>query len=172
MIRNFVLSMAFVLAVTAASAKEEKLNDAQIAHVAYTADQIDINAGKLALTKTHDMTVRDFANEMIRDHTAVNDQALALVKKLGVTPEPNPVSKSLTENADKKRAELEKLSGPAFDKAYIDNEVAYHKAVNGALEMTLIPEAKNPELKQLLETGLKLFQQHQQHAEHIAETLH
>ena len=172
MIGKFAVSMAFALAVTGAAAKEEELNDAQIAHIAYTAGQIDISAGKLALAKSKDMAVRGFADEMVRDHTAVNDKALALVKKLGVTPEDNPVSKSLTEGADKKKAELEKLNGAAFDKAYIDNEVAYHKTVNGALSKTLIPDSKNAELKQLLQSGLKLFEEHQHHAEMLAKNEH
>jgi putative membrane protein len=98
----------------------------------------------------------------------VNDQALAMVKKLGITPEDNPTSQALTKQAADKRAELAKLSGAAFDKAYIDNEVAYHKTVNSALQSTLIPVATNPELKDLLSTGLKIFQGHEQHAEHVA----
>jgi putative membrane protein len=105
---------------------------------------------------------------MVRDHTAVNKQALALVKKLNVKPEDNDISRALTKQAAAKRAELAKLSGTAFDKAYVDNEVAYHKTVNGALESTLIPAENNSELKSLLQTGLKLFQGHQQHAEHVA----
>ena len=172
MIQRLAVVLALALAVTPAGAKEEKLNDAQIAHIAYTAGQIDVSAGNLALAKSHDNMVREFAQEMVRDHTAVNDKALALVKKLGVTPEANPVSTSLTDAADKKRAELNKLDGAAFDHAYIENEVAYHKTVNGALYKTLIPDASNPELKQLLQTGLKLFQQHQQHAEHLAMSMH
>ena len=111
------------------------------------------------------------AKDMERDHKAVNDQALALVKKLKVTPEDNDTSKTLTKQAADKRAELAKLSGEAFDKAYVDNEVAYHKTVNGALENTLIPSASNPELKDLLTTGLKIFQGHEQHAEHVAAAL-
>ncbi len=116
--------------------------------------------------------MRAFANDMVRDHKAVNDQALALVKKLNVTPEDNETSKGLVKQADEKRAELAKLSGPAFDKAYVDNEVAYHKTVNQALKATLIPSANNSELKSLLETGLKIFQGHEQHAEHLASTIH
>ena len=100
----------------------------------------------------------------------MNDQALALVKKLGVTPEPehNDTSKALSKQAADKRAELASLSGAAFDKGYIDNEVAYRKTVNGALQNTLIPSASNPELKDLLTTGLKIFQGHEQHADHVA----
>ena len=172
MIAKFAVYMALALVVTGAAAKEEKLNDAQITHIAYTAGNIDITAAKLALSKSHELAVRGFADEMVRDHTAVNDKALALVKKLGVTPEDNPVSKSLTEGAEKKKAELDKLNGAAFDKAYVENEVAYHKTVNGALSKTLIPESKNPELKGLLQTGLKLFEEHQHHAEMLAKDVH
>jgi putative membrane protein len=174
MMRKLAASAIFALAIgSAAFAKEEtKLNDAQIAHIAYTAGEIDIAAGKQALAKSQDAMVRAFADQMVRDHTAVNDQALALVKKLGVTPEANPTSTALSDAAAKKLAEDAKLSGRAYDKAYIDNEVAYHKTVNGALSNTLIPDAKNMELKQLLETGLKLFREHQEHAEHLAASFH
>ena len=155
----------------AAVAEDAKPNDAQIAHIAYTADQIDINAAKLALQKSKNKEVRDFAENMVRDHTAVNDQALALVKKLKVTPQDNDTSKALVKQADAKQAELKKLGGAAFDKAYADNEVAYHKAVDNALETVLIPNASNTELKDLLTTGLKIFQGHEQHAEQVAQSL-
>ena len=145
--------------------------DPQIAHIAYTAGQIDIMAGKQALSKSHNKDVTGFAEEMVRDHEAVNKQALALLDKLKVKPEDNATSKSLADAAAKKREELSKLSGPAFDKAYAENEVAYHQTVNGALEKTLIPDAQNPELKSLLETGLKLFKQHEQHAETLVSEL-
>jgi putative membrane protein len=145
-----------------------KLTDPQIAHVAYTAGQIDIQAAQQALKKSKNKDVRAFAQDMARDHKAVNDKALALVKKLKVTPEDNATSQSLSKQATDKRAELAKLNGTAFDKAYIDNEVAYHKTVNDALQNTLIPGASNPELKDLLTTGLKIFQGHQQHAEQVA----
>src|SRR5690349_20539936 len=105
---------------------------------------------------------------MVRDHKAVNEQALALVKKLNVTPQDNDTSKALTKAANDQKAELATLDGAAFDMAYIANEDAFHKTVNGALQSTLLPSASNGELKSLLETGLKLFQGHQQHAEHIA----
>ena len=148
-----------------------KPTDPQIAHIAYTAGQLDIAAAKQALKKSKNKEVRAFANDMVRDHTAVNKQALALVKKLKVTPEDNDTSRALTKQADAKRAELAKLKGKAFDKAYVDNEVAYHKTVNSALENTLIPSANNAELKSLLQTGLKIFQGHEQHAEHVAAEL-
>jgi putative membrane protein len=157
-----------VLATGSAWAQGSKLNDAQIAHIAYTADQIDIQAGQQALEKSNNNEVRAFAQDMVRDHTAVNEKALALVKKLNVTPEDNNTSQALSKQATDKRAELAKLNGGAFDKAYINNEVTYHKTVNDALQNTLIPGASNSELKNLLTTGLKIFQGHQQHAEQVA----
>ena len=162
---------ALLLSSATVLAQGAKLTDPQIAHIAYTAGQIDIEAAQLALNKSKNKDVREFATDMERDHKAVNDKALALVKKLNVTPQDNDTSKALSKQAADKRAELAKLNGTAFDKAYIDNEVAYHKTVNSALQNTLIPSASNPELKDLLNTGLKIFQGHQQHAEHVAAEL-
>ena len=148
-----------------------KPTDPQIAHIAYTAGSIDVEAGKLALEKSQDNDVRAFAQRMIGDHTAVNDQALALVKKLNVTPEDNATSQSLTKQAETARKKLAGLTGAAFDKAYVDNEVAFHKTVNSALSTTLIPDAQNSELKSLLQNGLKVFQAHLEHAERLAQQL-
>ena len=171
MIRHLLIAAALTAAAPAAYAQAAKPNDAQIAHIANTAGLIDVAAGKQALAKSHDKAVLAFASEMVRDHTAVNDKALALVKKLKVTPQANPTSAALSQAADAKRKALADLSGAAFDKAYVANEVAYHKTVNGALRDTLIPDAQNPELKSLLQTGLKLFEEHQMHAEHLAGEL-
>jgi putative membrane protein len=162
---------ALAVSTVAASAQGTKPNDAQIAHIAYTAGQIDIKAAELALEKSRNKEVRAFAEDMVRDHKAVNDKALALVKKLNVTPQDNDTSKALTQHADEKEASLRKLNGAAFDKAYAENEVGFHKTVNGALDTTLIPSASDPELKDLLRTGLKIFQGHEQHAEHVAQVL-
>ena len=163
-----VVALAMSLASGAAFAQGAKPTDPQIAHIAYTAGQIDITAAKQAIAKSKNKKVVDFAQDMVRDHEAVNKQALDLLKKLNVTPEDNDTSRSLQKQAADKQAELAKLNGDAYDKAYIANEVAYHKTVNGALETQLIPSASNPELKSLLQTGLKIFKGHQQHAEQVA----
>ncbi|MBN9555194.1 MAG: DUF4142 domain-containing protein [Alphaproteobacteria bacterium] len=168
MMLNRLIFAALLLAPGAALAQGQKPNDAQIAHIAYTAGVLDINAAKQALAKSGNAEVKAFASEMVRDHQAVNDKALALVKKLNVTPEDNATSQALSKAAAAKLAELGKLSGAAYDRAYVANEVAYHKTVNGALKDTLIPDSQNPELKSLLQTGLSLFTAHQQHAEHLA----
>jgi putative membrane protein len=173
-INKLVLCGASALLMLSGPAVAEKAaapNDAQIAHIAYTAGQLDVDAGKQALAKSHNKAIRSFAQTMVRDHAAVNDQALALVKELGVTPQDNATSEALTKQAREKARELSKLRGDAFDRAYIQNEVAFHRTVNGALKTTLIPSAHNAELKSLLETGLTLFQEHQKHAEQLAKNL-
>jgi putative membrane protein len=171
MLVKFLVAGALMLPAAAFAAAAPPPTDPQIAHIAYTAGVIDIAAGKQALAKSKNPEVRSFAEEMVRDHSAVNDQALALVKKLNVTPQDNPTSKALTARAATEKARLAKLNGAAFDRAYATNEVTYHKAVNGALQSTLIPDAQNAELKSLLETGLKLFTSHQEHAEHLVAEL-
>ena len=170
-VRLSAAAAALSLIAGAALAQGAKPTDPQIAHIAYTAGVIDIAAAKQAATKASNKDVKAFAEDMVRDHEAVNKQALDLVKKLKVTPEDNDTSKALSKQAADKLAELGKLKGAEYDKAYVANEVAYHKAVNGALETQLIPSASNPELKSLLQTGLKIFQGHQQHAEHVAAEL-
>ena len=144
-------------------------NDAEIAHIAYTAGALDVAAAKQALAKSQNAEVRSFAEVMLRDHEAVNDKALALVKKLKVTPADNATSQALAKQAKETETKLAGLDGAAFDKAYAANEVAFHRTVNGALKDTLIPSADNPELKGLLETGLQLFGEHQLHAEQLAK---
>jgi putative membrane protein len=171
MLKTITAAAVAALAVASVAVAQGAPNDAQIAHIAYTAGTIDVAAAKQALAKSKDPKVREFAQEMVRDHTAVNDKALALVKKLHVTPQDNPTSDSLSAAAKQKLDDYAKLSGHAFDVAYANNEVAYHKTVNGALESTLIPDAQNAELKSLLQTGLKLFQMHEQHAEQLVATL-
>ena len=146
-------------------------SDAQIAHIAYTAGALDVAAAKQALAKSRNAEVRSFANVMLRDHQAVNGQALALVKKLKVTPADNGTSAALSGAAAATMTRLGALDGAAFDRAFAINEVAFHRTVNGALKDTLIPSADNGELKSLLETGLTLFGEHQAHAEHLAARL-
>ena len=146
-------------------------NDAQIAMIAVVADTVDIDAGKLAAEKASNKEVKEFAKTMVRDHTAVNAKATALVKKLGVTPEESATSKNLKSDGDKMLAKLKKMSGAEFDKAYVDNEVSYHEAVIGVVEKTLIPNTKNAELKSLLESAGPIFTSHLEHAKELQSSL-
>jgi putative membrane protein len=145
--------------------------DPQIAGIVVTANQIDIDAGKLAKDRSKNKEIQAFADQMITDHTAVNKQAVALANKLKVKPEDSDTSKSLKEGAQKNVANLKKLSGAAFDKAYIDHEVAYHQAVLDAIDKTLIPSAKNEELKALIVKVRPAIAAHLDHAKMVQSKL-
>lgn len=142
-----------------------KLSDPEIASVAVTANQIDINYAAIAKEKSKDQDILKFAETMTRDHTAVMGQAVALAKKLHVTPKDNAVTQKLLADAEKTKKSLRSLSGKAFNKAYIDNEVVYHKAVIAAIEGLLIPQSQNKELKDLLQNVVPAFKAHLEHAQ-------
>jgi len=166
-----VLVLAGAVLFTGAVASAQDVNDAQIASIVVTANQVDIDAGKLAATKATDPEVKKFAQTMVTDHTGVNKQATALVTKLKVKPEDNSTSKSLYDGGKENVTKLKTLKGKEFDKAYIDHEVAYHQAVLDAVDKTLIPGAKNEELKALLVKVRPAFVAHLEHAKHVQSTL-
>ena len=151
----------------AAPAADPGLSDPQVATVALTAHQIDIDRGKVALKHSKSDEVKQFAEQMVNDHTAGKNEALALATKLGVKPEESAVTKSLKADAKKVAARLKKEKGAAFDKDYIDTEVAYHEAVIGALKNTLVPGAKNDQLKTLLQQAIPTLEGHLQHAKMV-----
>ncbi|MGE0161162.1 MAG: DUF4142 domain-containing protein [Dehalococcoidia bacterium] len=158
------------LLVTTVGVSGQDLSDPQIAHVAVTANAI-VEAGTLALEHAQDGEVRAFARTMIRDHTAVNEQAAALASRLGITPQDNDVSRSLRDDADEARAKIDDLRGTSFDRSYIAREVAYHQAVLNALDGVLIPQARNAELKALLQGVRPAIVAHLAHARRLAAEL-
>lgn len=147
--------------------KDTGPTDAQIAAIVVTANQVDVDAGKLAASTSRSKSVRSFANLMVTDHNAVNRSATALVQKLNVMPEPGHISSQLQAAGDANLAKLKTLKGTAFDKAYVDNEVTYHEAVIDALDKTLIPSADNADLKALLIKVRPAFVAHLTHAKHL-----
>ncbi|GJL95331.1 MAG: membrane protein [Hyphococcus sp.] len=167
--------IAALMLATAASignaAAEGGPSDMEIAHIAYTAGNLDIRYAHLALAKSDNPDVREFAELMIRDHTSVNDQALALLQKLGATPVDNATSQQLSANAKAKRDELAALDGAAFDRAYAENELGYHQFVNKTVETAFIPAADNKEFKSLLGSALAVFKIHEDHAEMMVKSL-
>lgn len=146
-------------------------NDAQIAHIVVTANAIDVEAGNYAKAHTKNAEVEKFAKQMVADHTAVNEQAGALAKKLGVTPEDNATSKSLQAGAKENMGKLKSLKGAAFDREYVDHEVAYHQAVLDAIDKTLAPSASNAELKALINKVRPAIAAHLEHAKMIQAKL-
>lgn len=167
---SLVLAVALAAAGAAAAAQTGP-TDPQIAAIVVTANQVDVDAGKLAKSRSHSKDVRAFAQQMVTDHTAVNQQAGALVKKLKVQPEPNATSAALKKGGDENIARLKKQGGTAFDKAYVAQEVTYHQTVLDALDKTLIPSASNAELKALLEKVRPAIAAHLDHAKHLQSQL-
>ena len=165
------LAFAASLLLAAGAAFAQAPNDAQIAHIVVTANQVDIDAGKLAQSKSSNKDVKAFGKMMVTDHTGVNKQAGALVKKLGVKPEDNDTSKSLAQGGKDNVAALKKLKGKEFDKAYVDHEVAYHQQVLDAIDKVLIPNAKNAELKDLIVKVRPAIDAHLQHAKMLQSKL-
>ncbi len=154
-----------------ASAAAAQPNDAQIAAIVVTANQVDIDAGKLAASVSHNVDVKSFAERMVTDHTGVNKSAVDLVTKLKVTPEDNPTAQSLKAAGDQNLRNLKGLKRVAFDKAYVTHEVAYHQQVLDAMDQVLIPNAQNPELKALLVKVRPAFVAHLEHAKKIEASL-
>ena len=170
-IPSSVVALVTVLLLPGASVAAEGVNDAQIASIVVTANQIDIDAGKLATARSRSDEVKTFAQLMVTDHTGVNRAATDLAARLKVTPQDNPTSRSLKADGDKSLAHLKTLEGAAFDKAYIDREVAYHQQVIDALDKTLIPGATNGELKALLVKVRPAFVAHLDHAKRLQATV-
>jgi putative membrane protein len=172
-------SLALILATVAvafaepvpATQETTAPSDPQIAMIAVVADNIDIEAGKLAIEKAQDKRVKQFAELMVRDHTTVNEKAVALVKKLNIDPENSTASTNLKTEGDKTMAKLKSLSGAEFDKAYVENEVSYHESVLNVIDKTLIPNAKNAELKTLLENSRPIFASHLEHARSLKASM-
>lgn len=163
--------IAFTTVGAAETASTTNPSDEEIAMIVVVTDTVDVNCGKLAVEKTKNQAVKEFAETMVRDHTAVNEKAVFLAKKLGVTPAASETSKSLESNGKAELKKLKALTGSDFDKAYVANEVAYHEAVIGLLDKTLIPSAKNAELKALLKSGRPIFAAHLEHAKMLQSSL-
>lgn len=169
-IATVTVALAAALAVPAALPAQD-LSDPEVAHVAVTANAIDVDLAKLALERSRSDEVKAFASTMVQDHTGVNEQAEVLASRLGVTPVPNDVSASLQKSADEARAKLSGLSGAAFDRAYMAREVEYHQAVLDALDDLLVPTTENVELKSLLRTARGAIAAHLQRARAIQASL-
>jgi putative membrane protein len=161
------VAVAGVFSLPIALASAQGVNDAQIASIVVTANQVDIDAGKLATSQSTSDAVKAFARLMVTDHTGVNKSAIDLAAKLKLTPQDNPTSQSLKAGGEENLARLKSLKGAAFDKAYVDQEVKYHQQVIDALDKTLIPNATNEELRALLVKVRPAFVAHLEHAKRL-----
>ena len=168
------MKLAVVLGVvmfTAATASAQAINDAQIAAIVVTANQVDIDAGKVAEANGSTKDVKEFGMQMVAAHSGVNKSAVDLVTRLKVTPQESDTSKALKQGGDQNVAHLKTLTGRAFDRAYIEHEVAYHQQVLEAIDKTLIPGANNAQLKDLLVKVRPAIAAHLEHAKMVQAQL-
>lgn len=168
---RFVLAALVLLSPVAPSVAQTRLNDVEMAHVAVTASNIDIEYAHLALALSNNPAIREFAETMIRDHSAVNGQVVALAQKLNVTAQDNAMSQKLLQDSRAIKDELSRLRGAAFDSYYAKNELAYHRAVNGLVADTFLPNLMNAEVKTAFAGALAIFRGHEQHAEQMVGRL-
>lgn len=165
------IAVAALLVLPATNLRAQALNDAQIASIVVTANQVDIEAGELARTSASSDDVRKFAERMVVDHTGVNKAAADLAAKLKVTPQDNETSRALKSGGEQNLAKLRALKGASFDKAYVDHEVAYHAQVLEAIDKALVPNAQNAELKSLIVKVRPAIAAHLEHAKHLRAEL-
>jgi putative membrane protein len=166
-----ILVALVVLSSAAPSVAQNKLNDLEMAHVAVIASNIDIEYAHIALAFSNNPAIREFAETMIRDHSAVNGQVVALAKKLNVMAQDNAMSQKLLQDSKAIKDELIRLRGAAFDAYYAKNELAYHRAVNGLVADTFLPNIMNAEVKNAFAGALTIFRGHEQHAEQMVGRL-
>jgi putative membrane protein len=169
-----VATIAFAVALHPARANAQgggAPTDPQIVRIVEAANQIDIDYAKLALSKAKAKQVKGFAQQMITDHSSVQKAVFDLAAKLNVTPADSETSNSLKTQAEQITQKLRGLKGKKFEKAYVDNEVAYHEAVINATKTVLIPNAQNAELKSALQEAEPLFEGHLQHAQHVQSAI-
>jgi putative membrane protein len=146
-------------------------SDPQIVGIVQTANRIDINQARLALRKSTNPQVKEFANQMISDHTSLEKSVSDLASKLGVKEESSDTATQLKQQAADESKKLSGLKGKDFDREYASHEIAYHQAVIDAATNTLIPNAKNAELKSALQNAAPLLQGHLQHAQQLQQSL-
>jgi putative membrane protein len=169
--KPFITAVCLVVLFAGAKLQAQAPSDPQIVQIVQTANQIDITQARLALKKSSNSQVKDFANQMISDHQALMNSVADLAKKLNVIPQESDTSKQLKQQADDESKKLRGLTGSDFDKEYAAHEIAYHQAVIDAASKVLIPNAKNAELKSALEGAAPLLQGHKEHAQHLQEAL-
>lgn len=166
-----ILIPALLCTAAAPLPAQPRLNDLEMAHVAVTASEIDIAYARLALEKSEDPAIRAFAETMIRDHSAVNEQVAALARRLNVQAMDNDLSRQLQVEARRITGELRALAGAAFNRFYAANELRYHELVNGVIADTFIPTAQNGEVRKAFEAALPIFRAHERHARQLVDRL-
>lgn len=169
-----VLTLAALIAIPGLTLSAQKStqdpDDPTIVAIFDATNAADIETGQLATQRGSVESVRMFGKMMVTDHSNVRKLGQDLAAKLGVTPTP-PSDDAMARDHRAVMQRLRGLSGAAFDRAYVEHEIAFHKAVIEAVTNTLLPAIDNPELKALVEKVAPAFVAHQKAAENLLKTL-
>ncbi len=145
--------------------------DMEIAQTVMSVHQTDIDAGKLAKLRSQDPRVKEYANQMITDHSAGNREAMKVVKKMNVKPLDSDTSRTIRKEGKENLTKLETLEGSEFDKAYIDREVDFHQDALNKIDKDLMPNAKSKEMRTLVSKVRPEVMAHLQHAKDLQQSL-
>jgi putative membrane protein len=170
--KNWILTiLGLVLYAAFGNAEIGTPSDNQIAEILKTANKAEIDAAKLAKDRAANSEVRSYAEHMIVEHTQNTKDEKELGKKIDVKPESSDIAKDLKKDAKNKYSELKKNRGSAFDKTYIDQQVALHQQLIKDLDEKLIPAAQNPQMKEFLQTTRTHVEDHLAKAQEIQTSL-
>ena len=162
---SFLIAAFPALLLAQGGAAAPALDHAAIVGIYDIANTWDIETGGLAATKATRQDVKDYGAMLARDHKMVQQLGRDLATRLKVTPTPVPADFPLKVAHEDAMKKLKALSGAAFDRAFLEHEVAYHKAVIDAINTTLKPAIRNAELKALVDKVAPAFVAHMQAAE-------
>jgi putative membrane protein len=161
------LTLLLTLNMSAVQAQTLPPSNANIFEILEVANKGEIKAGKEAKSSATSNEVKQFAEQMINDHTEMAKSSKALAKKLNIHPEENATSKALEADAKNTLKGIKDLKGAEFDKAYIASQVSMHQKVLDMINNTLLPNAQNPELKAMLTEATPKIQAHLEHAKNM-----
>jgi len=153
-----VLALApFVQASAAALSAQDKtfIRQAAIGGLA------EIHEGQMAVSMAQSADVKQFGQKMIDDHTANNNELMALAQQKGITPPAALDSRHKTEAAT-----LQKQSGAAFDRTYLKDQIAGHKQMEAVMQKE-IRSGSDPDLKAFAQKTLPVVQEHLQMAQQL-----
>lgn len=144
-----------------------KVNDQTISAMLLASNNTDISYARLVPSRSQRDDVRRFAQRMLTDHGGINALVTELLGKRGWTPEENTASLDLRDESAARRDAMRDLAGFVFDSAYVTNEISYHRRFLELIDNTMVPRARNGDLKELLMNVRPAVAAHLAHAEQL-----
>ena len=145
------------------------LSDANVTSILTTANNAEIGEAQLALTRSTDRAVREFAQRMINDHSDANQRLMQVAARTGM--QPDETTDQIQNSAQRARQSLQVRTGADFDQAYITNQINMHRWLLQTIDQALLPAARDGRLEDLIESLRPTIVDHLQHAQRIQQQL-